>query len=235
VKGLDEGQSNYFVYTPPAYDPKKHKAYPVLYLLHGWSDLANGWTEVGEANFIFDNLIAEGKMKPMVVVMPLGYGDMSFVFNGHTSWNDAAAIDRNVSLFSEALLTEVLPRVESEYHVSKSRNDHAIAGLSMGGLESLTVGLTHSDQFAWVAGFSSAAAPLDRDARLAAVRGNAADLKLLWIACGTDDALITPNRKFIASLKSRGVPVTQIETPGMHTWMVWRDNLEHLAPLLFQK
>ena len=233
VKGLVDGQSEYYVYSPPGYDPKRAKPYPVLYLLHGWSDMANGWTAVGQANFIFDNLIAEGKVEPMLVVMPLGYGDMKFVNSGGGVWDDNAAVDHNVALFSQALLTEILPQVESAYYASKDRNDRAITGLSMGGLESLTIGLTHPEQFGWVGGFSSAMGHREKD-ELAALSGKSARLRLLWISCGTQDDLITPNRRFIAWLKSKDVPVTAIEAPGMHTWMVWRDNLAHFAPLLFQ-
>src|SRR5580658_1198707 len=233
VSGLAGGQSEVYVYTPPGYDAKKGNRYPVLYLLHGWSDMANGWMAVGKANFIFDNLIAEGKVKPMIVVMPLGYGDMKFVTSGMSMWRDDAAIDRNLSLFRQALLTEVLPRVESEYQVSKKSDDRAIAGLSMGGLESLTIGLTHPEQFGWVGGFSSALGHHDEE-RLATLSRKSANPHLLWIACGTEDNLITPNRNFIAWLKSKDVPVTVVETPGMHTWMVWRDNLAQFAPLLFQ-
>jgi enterochelin esterase-like enzyme len=147
VLGLPANQSAYYVYTPPGYDAKAKKPYPVLYLLHGWSDSEKGWTAVGRANLILDNLLAAGKIKPMVVVMPLGYGDMSFV-SGHDVWDVPATIDHNTDLFTQALLTEVLPRVEADYHVSKDRNDRAIVGLSMGGLESLEVGLTHMGQFA---------------------------------------------------------------------------------------
>ena len=240
VSGLVDGKSEYYVYTPPSYDLKK--AYPTLYLLHGWSDLANGWTAVGRANFIFDNLIAEGKVKPMVVVMPLGYGDMNFVLNGHGGWDDNAAIERNINLFSQALLTEVLPRVESEYHVSKKRNDRAIAGLSMGGMESLTIGFTHPDLFGWVGGFSSAPTVerlaverLDKEDQFGELKKKNTSLRLLWIACGTEDHLITTNRQLVALLKSRDVPVTAVETPGMHSWQVWRDNLAHFAPLIFEE
>jgi enterochelin esterase-like enzyme len=148
-------------------------------------------------------------------------------------WDEDATVGRNVSLFSRALLTEVLPQVESGYNVSKDRDDRAITGLSMGGLESLTIGLTHPEQFGWVGGFSSAVGHREKD-ELAALSGKSAGLHLLWIACGTADDLITPNRKFIAWLRSKDVPLTAVETPGMHTWMVWRDNLAHFAPLLFQ-
>lgn len=234
VQGLVDGQSEYYVYTPPAYEPRKGKPLPVLYLLHGWSDMANGWLAVGKANFIFDNLIAEHKMKPMVVVMPLGYGDMKFVNSGHGVWDDSSAIAHNVDLFSQALLGEVLPQVESEYHVSRKRDDRAIAGLSMGGRESLALGLNHPDQFAWVGAFSAALGHDDEQQFAAATRNNSAR-HLLWIACGTGDALITPNRKFIDWLKTKDVAATAVETPGLHTWLVWRDNLIHFTPLLFQK
>jgi enterochelin esterase-like enzyme len=166
--------------------------------------------------------------------MPLGYGDISFVY-GHDVWDVPATIDHNTDLFTQALLTEVLPRVEADYHVSKDRNDRAIVGLSMGGLESLEVGLTHTGQFAWIGGFSSAMHNLNYTQVLGSLDPKTANLRLLWIACGTEDHLIEPNRRFIAFLKTKDMPVTQIETPGLHTWLVWRDNLIHFAPLLFQE
>jgi enterochelin esterase-like enzyme len=233
VLGLPQNQSRYYVYTPPGYDAKAPQPYPVLYLLHGWSDSDSGWTAVGRVDLILDNLLAQGKIKPMVVVMPLGYGDMSFIHQFHV-WEDPAAIDRNTDLFAKALLTEVLPRVEAEYHVSKDRNDRAIAGLSMGGLESLETGLSHTDKFAWVGGFSSAVHNLNYEGQLASLNPKTADLRLLWVACGTEDSLIEPNRRFVEFLKSKNMQVKQIETPGYHTWMVWRDNLSQFAPLLFQ-
>jgi enterochelin esterase-like enzyme len=234
VVGLSDNQSDYYVYTPPNYDPKAKKPYPVLYLLHGWSDDASGWTTVGHANYILDNLLAQGKIKPMIVVMPLGYGEMSFVFGSNNVWDEPNVIDHNTALFTQALLTEVMPQVESGYNVSHKREDRAIVGLSMGGLESLTAGLTHSDKFAWVGGFSSAIHNLDYHTQLAALNPKTADLRLLWIAVGTDEPLLKPNREFIAWLKTKDMPVTQFETPGMHTWMVWRNDLIHFAPLLFQ-
>lgn len=234
VVGLPNNQSDYYVYTPPNYNPKAKHPYPVLYLLHGWSDDASGWTAVGHANYILDNLLAQGKIKPMVVVMPLGYGDMSFVLGGHNVWDDPAIIDHNTSLFTKALLTEVMPQVEAAYNVSRKREERAIAGLSMGGLESLTTGLEHSDKFAWVGGFSSAVHNLDYASQMASLNPKTADLRLLWIAVGTDEPLLKPNEEFMAWLKDKGMPVTQFETPGLHTWMVWRNDLIHFAPLLFQ-
>jgi enterochelin esterase family protein len=234
VLGLPENQSAYFVYTPPNYDEKSKKPYPVLYLLHGWSDSDSGWSAVGRANLILDNLLAAGKIKPMIVVMPFGYGDLAFL-HGHDVWEDPTVIDHNTDLFSKALLTEVIPRVESEYHVAKDRNDRAIAGLSMGGLESVEIGLTHTDEFAWIGGFSSAVQHLDYTKALASLDPKTANLHLLWVACGTEDSLIEPNRRLVAFLKTKEMPVTPIEIPGLHSWLVWRDNLTHFASLLFQQ
>ena len=168
VIGLPRNQSDFYVYTPPNYDPRAKTPYPVLYLLHGWSDGAIGWTAIGQANFMFDNLLAQGRIKPMIVVMPLGYGDMAFL-NTFKVWQDAATIDHNTTLFSKALLTEVMPRVESAYNVSHKREDRAIVGLSMGGLESLSTGLSNTDKFAWVGGFSSAIHKLNYTAELASL------------------------------------------------------------------
>jgi len=233
VLGLENNQSEYFVYTPPNYDQTAKKEYPVLYLLHGWGAGASGWTMVGQAQQILDNLLADGKIKPMVVVMPLGYGDMTFVQDWGV-WNRSAEIDHNDALFQKALLTEVLPQVEAQYKVSKKREDRAIAGFSMGGLEALDTGLTHTNMFAYVGGFSSAIHALDFDKAFVGLDPKTANLKVLWVACGVDDSLIAPNRRFVAWLKARNMPMTQIETPGRHAWPVWRDNLIHFTPLLFQ-
>ena len=227
---------DYYVYTPPRYDPKNKTEYPVLYLLHGFSDDASGWTAVGRANVILDNLIAQGKAKPMLVVMTLGYGDMEVIRRGWDSWSDKEVAWRNLSRYTDILLGEVIPQIEGEYRVKKDRESRAIAGLSMGGAESLLTGLNHPDQFAWVGAFSSGGI----DNRDFATEFPGVDvattkkLKLLWIACGTDDHLIKINREFKGWLKGKGVPFTDIETPGMHTWMVWRRNLTALAPLLFR-
>src|SRR5208283_3868918 len=136
-----DDERNFFVYTPPGYDPTAKTTYPVLYLLHGYSDDASGWTMVGHANVIFDNLIARGKVKPMIVVMPLGYGNMEIVRLGWGAWSHTEVRDKNFSNFQKALITEVMPKVESEYRVATDRNARAIAGLSMGGSESLLTGL----------------------------------------------------------------------------------------------
>lgn len=227
---------DFYVYTPPNYDARGKQQYPVLYLLHGFSDDASGWTAVGRAHVILDNLIHQGKAKPMIVVMPLGYGDMEVIRRGWASWQDKELAWRNFTRFSDILLGEVIPQVEQSYRVKKDRESRAIAGLSMGGAESLFTGLNHQDKFAWIGAFSSGGI----DNRDFASEFPGADtntnkqIKLLWIACGTEDRLIQINRQFKSWLKDKGVQYTDIETPGMHTWMVWRRNLANLAPLLFR-
>ena len=170
--------------------------------------------------------------------MPLGYGTMDMIKHTWTAWRDQALVDRNFNLYTQILLTEVKPQAEKLYSISKNRKDHAIAGLSMGGGESLRTGLNHLDDFAYIGAFSSAVPDKDYDKvfpNLASEAQKKDRLKLLWVACGTDDHLITPNRAFTAWLKQQQIPVTVIETPGRHTWMVWRNNLINFTPLLFQK
>jgi enterochelin esterase-like enzyme len=233
LKGLPGGNEDYYVYTPPGYEGATDKSYPVLYLLHGWGGTANAWTHDGQANLILDNLIAEQKALPMIVVMPLGYGDLGFVTSGFGVWSDDAKVGENVSLFGQALLSEILPQVEGTYRVSARREDRAIAGLSMGGGESLTIGLNHPDAFGWVGGFSSAVSPSRVDGVFPGLDAKRPPA-LLWISCGTEDGLIKPDREFVAWLKSKALNPVAVETPGIHNWPVWRDNLIHFAPLLFR-
>jgi len=233
--GIIGDDRNFYVYTPPNYDPHRKQPYPVLYLLHGFSDDASAWTTIGRANVILDNLIARGIAKPMLIVNTLGYG-VPEIINGGFNFDPALAKINN-DKFVAALLAEVIPQIEKEYHVSKKAEGRAIAGLSMGGAESLSAGLNHPDTFAWVGGFSSATIMLDSDTSKAFPSVDAkinSQLRLLWIACGTDDQLIKSNRQFEDWLRSKGVSFTPIETPGAHTWMVWRRNLREFAPLLFR-
>jgi enterochelin esterase family protein len=225
---------DFYVYTPPGYDPESKKPYPVLYLLHGFSDDARAWTDVGRAHVILDNLIASGKAKPMLVVMPFGYGAPEILSRTGPQFRDVALRQRNQQKFRETLLQDVIPMVEKLYHVSADRESRAVAGLSMGGGESLDVGLDARDHFAWVGAFSSAV-PDDPDAAFPGLDANTRPpLRLLWIACGSEDFLTAANRKFWDWLQARKVPFTKIETPGGHTWPVWRRNLAAFAPLLFR-
>jgi enterochelin esterase-like enzyme len=228
-------ERDFYVYTPPGYNPRAKQRYPVLYLLHGFSDDASGWTAVGRANVIIDNLIAQGKVKPMLVVMPLGYGAPEIVAAGFGGFRDDALRQRNFDRFAQALLTEVIPQVESAYHVIANRNARAIAGLSMGGAESLLTGLNHLDQFAWIGSFSAGGLQPDFSAQFPALEASANQrLRALWVACGVDDGLIEVNRRFREWLKSKGINHADIETPGVHSWMVWRRNLANFSQLLFR-
>jgi enterochelin esterase-like enzyme len=228
-------QRDFYVYTPPGYNPRGKQTYPVLYLLHGFSDDASGWTAVGRAHVILDNVIAQGKAKPMIVVMPLGYGAPEIVTFGFGAFSHTDLRDRNFAKFSDALLNEVLPQAEASYLVVKDRKSRAIAGLSMGGSESLLTGLNALDRFAWVGAFSSGGIPDDFDKDFPSLDSKAnQQLRLLWVACGTDDRLIDLNRKFRGWLGSKGIQHVDIETPGAHTWMVWRRNLADFTLSLFR-
>jgi enterochelin esterase-like enzyme len=258
-------ERDFFVYTPPGYDPRRAQPYPVLFLLHGLGDDAERWLNGGgAANNILDNLIAQGKAVPMIVVAPLGYGTSAGPAGGRTP--------ENITGYTKILLEEVLPMVEKSYHVSRNREHRAIAGLSMGGAESLYVGLNHLDTFAWIGAFSSAPilwpgvatvrsagpegapAPAPEGAR-GRGRGPApaldpasfpkvfpaldaksnAKIRMLWIVCGTADGLIGSNRQFKDWLRSKGVDFTEQEVPDVgHVWPLWRQNLTDMVPRLFR-
>ena len=233
--GVVGDQRDYYVYTPPGYNPSAKKKYPVLCLLHGYSDDASGWTAVGRANVILDNLIAQQKAKPMIVVMTLGYGAPEMLTRGVGAFSHEQLRQQNLDKYRQSLLTEVIPQIEKEYRVSKDRNSRAIAGLSMGGSESLFVGLTTADRFGWIGAFSTGGLNENFDQQFTEMKPpDVARLNLLWIACGTDDHLIDVNRRLRRWLTTKGVKHTDIETQGAHTWMVWRRNLTAFAPLLFQ-
>jgi len=247
-----EDDRDYWVYTPAGYDPKRKEPYPALYLLHGMNDEAYCWIGSG-ANVILDNLIAQGKAKPMVAVMPLGYGKAGA--------GGAMAGDM-MATYTRTVLEEVMPQVERSYNVGRDRNQRAIAGLSMGGAESSFVGLNHLEKFAWIGSFSGAVVMFPRSPAPAAAPGPAgagrggprtmdpeaiakvfpaldakanAQIKLLWIGCGTEDSLLSANRAFKAFLDAKGIKATYTEFPGYaHVWPLWRRNLTDFAPLLFK-
>jgi len=219
-----------YVYTPPGYDASAARKYPVLYLLHGFSDDASTWTSTGMANLILDNLIARGTAQPMLVVMPLGYG-VPEILDGAGRTPGMGA--KNQERFGEMMFAEIIPLVERSYRVAAGRREHAIAGLSMGGSEALTIGLNHLDTFGAVGGFSSGLREgFERQFPNLASEANDR-LDPLWIACGTSDDLIDVNRKFKSWLAAKQIRFTSVETEGAHTWEVWRANLAAFVPLLF--
>jgi len=226
-------QRDYHVYTPPGFDPKAKTKYPVLYLLHGFSDYSDAWIAMGHANFILDNLIAQGKSKPMIVVMPSGYGTPK-ILNLGWEQQPLESIQSNLDNFAAVLMQEIIPRIEKQYPVSRDGEQRAIAGLSMGGAESLYVGLNHIDQFAWI-GAMSAAIRYHLDEAFPKLSAKEAKrLRLLWISCGKEDDLLHRNREFENWLTSKRITFTAAETEGAHEWPVWRRNLTYVAQLLFR-
>jgi enterochelin esterase-like enzyme len=229
---------DFIVYTPPGYDPAGKEEYPVLYLLHGITDDASAWTTAGRANVILDNLIAQGKATPMLVVNPLGYAFPNVAEDLFKLFRDPAMQRESMEKFSATVLDEIIPRVEKAYRVVKGRDSQAIAGLSMGGAQALQIGLNHPDRFGWVGSFSGAFVMYGNDYAKSFPTLDAdpaSKARLVWLACGTEDFLIEPHRKFEGWLKSKGVRFTSTETPGAHTWMVWRRYLTDLTPLLFRE
>ena len=229
-KALGGGEARWiWVYTPPGYEKSGGRRYPVLFLFHGSNDVAGGWTLVGQMNFILDNLIADKKAEPMIVVMPYGHA----VPFGAPRERQAG----NTALFERHLLEDVMPMVEAKYRVKPGRQQRAIAGLSMGGGQAIAIGWRHLDKFSAVGAFS-AAVPQDFDkefgAALGAPEATNAKLKLFWIACGRDDFLFERNEKFAAMLKAKGIHNTWRATEGNHTYTYWRKYLAEFAPLLFR-
>lgn len=235
TSGVVGDERDFYVYTPPEYNPRAKHSYPVLYLLHGYSDDASGWTAVGRANVILDNLIAQGQIKPMILVMPLGYGAPEILSAGANPFRVPQVRDRNFQRFRETLLREVLPRVESSYAAIQDRNARAIAGLSMGGSESLFAGLNDLNQFAWIGAFSSGGLSDNFDAEFPKLNRKAnQQLRLLWISCGREDHLLEFYHRLDQWLTAKGIHHVATEVPGAHTWMVWRRNLAAFVPLLFR-
>jgi enterochelin esterase family protein len=231
---IAEDDREFIVYTPPGYDPIGKTRYPVLYLLHGFSDDASGWTSAGFANVILDNLIARNEVKPMIVVMPLGYGIMQFVKGGWDSARRGEMRQLNADRFQGALLNEVLPMAEKSYRIAADQKTRAIAGLSMGGAQSLTVGLNNLDKFGWIGAFSSGGVSTNYASQFPNLDKKANDkLRLFWLGCGKEDGLFAGNKKFEEWLTSQGIKHTWKESPGAHSWRVWRRYLAEFTPLLF--
>jgi enterochelin esterase-like enzyme len=227
----------FWVYTPPGYDPSAGKTYPVLYLLHGVMDDASAWTTAGRAHVILDNLIAAGKAKPMLVVMPFGYGLTNVPDRMAEQFGPPRTQRKIMDVFSRYLIEELIPNVEREYRVAKDRDARAIAGLSMGGAQALFIGLNHPDRFSWIGSFSGALIMYDKPFEKwfpSLTAKTNPPVQLLWVACGTQDFLLGTNRKFQDWLKSNKIAFTAVETSGSHAWTVWRRNLIEFAPLLFR-
>ena len=223
------------VYTPPGYETSKIK-YPTFYLLHGAFDCDDSWTSVGRAGFILDNLIAEKKAKRMVVVMPAGH-------TGQFRRGQPIGESRTDE-FIQDFLNDIMPYVENHYRVSTEKKYRALAGLSMGGAQTINM----AENFAYVGVFSSGifgitgsssgetSAPAWEEQHGAMLENPKLkeELKLLWFATGKDDFLIETSRATVNLLRKHGFDVAYNETTGGHTWINWRNYLQEFAPLLFR-
>jgi enterochelin esterase family protein len=224
------------VYTPPGYE-KDQKTYPVLYLLHGSSDSDDSWSTIGRANDILDNLIAAGDAAPMIVVMP----------DGHVT--RAGVPNTSGASFEDEFARDIRPMIEKTYRTITDRDHRAIAGLSMGGAQTLSIAFSNLADFAYVGVFSSGIFPPrpgspgsetkrpNWEEQHAAALDDAAlkpGLKLLWFATGRDDFLIQISRDTVGVFKKHGFDVQFKETEGAHIWRNWRGYLHEFAPLLFQ-
>jgi enterochelin esterase family protein len=222
-----------FVHTPPGYDPAAGKTYPVVYLMHGYGDDETAWSEVGRAHVIADNLLAPGKTVPMIIVMPHGH---PVPIPAGQRFDDYAG--KNMDTLERDYFEDLLPFIRKHYRVKAGREHQAIVGLSMGGGQSLGIGLKHLDTFAWIGGFSSAAPQGSLDETFAQVirdtqRANE-DIKLLWIGCGKSDFLLKRNEAFVAWLEEKKIDHTWRLSEGGHSWPVWRLYLSEFLPLLFR-
>ena len=215
-----------YVYTPPGYEAGQQK-YPVLYLLHGNGQIESSWTWTGKANIILDNLIAEGKAKPMIVVMPYGHVRREIKPDPPAGSNagDAQAIEKE-------LLTEVKPLVEGKYRVLMDRDHRAIGGLSMGAAQSLSIGLHNLESFAYVGAFSGGGNTAEWKNTDTSILNR--KLKVLWLGCGTEDAAYKPVKAMDDLLTGKGVKHVFNPSGGGHSWPNWQTYLSKYAPLLFQ-
>ncbi|OWU66211.1 MAG: enterochelin esterase [Armatimonadetes bacterium Cent15-Ar3] len=215
------------VYTPPDFSAKKK--YPVLYLLHGIGGDETEWSRFATPNVLMDNLIADGKAVPMIIVMP----------NGRAQKDDRPIGDVFKSapafaVFEQDLLKDLIPAIESKYSVSKQQKHRAIAGLSMGGGQSLNFGLTHQDVFGYIGGFSSAPNTKAPETLIPDVSACKKQLKLLYVSCGNKDGLINFSQKLHRFAKANEIPhVWNVDSHG-HDATTWRNNLYYFLQRAFR-
>ncbi|WP_394355478.1 esterase [Spirosoma validum] len=223
------------IYTPPGYE-KGNTKYPIFYLLHGAGDDDSGWNTVGRAGFILDNLIAAGKTKPMIVVMPNG----SMPMPATSGMPDMNMMNRMRDLFASELLKDVMPYAEKNYRTLANAQNRAIAGLSMGGFQTLDVTLTRPELFDYVGVFSSGffGSSIDEAETKYAKALNDPSFnkgkKLFWIGIGKDDFVMDANKKTLALLDKHQIKYQYKETAGGHTWINWRQYLNEYVPMLFK-
>ena len=240
------------VYLPPSYEAQTKQRFPVLYLQHGGGEDETGWIRQGRANVILDNLLAEGKSKPMIIVMAYGYakraGQAAPAVGGPpTSADRAKAMQEMFSAFEDDLTQALIPFVDKTYRTLATRENRAMAGLSMGGMQTFQITLKRLDLFSYIGGFSGAGggmsgAPLDLKTAFGGVLGDAASfnkkVKLVWVGIGTKEPerMYQGVNNFHKTLESAGIKHAYYESPGTdHEWQTWRRDLKEFAPRLFQK
>jgi enterochelin esterase family protein len=224
------GDAGAWVYTPPGYDARAPAVYPVVYLLHGFGDREEAWIDSGRANTIADNLIAQGRIKPMIIVMPYGHPVPVETRDRVRDYSE-----RNREAMRRDVLGDLIPVVERDYRVDARAEKRAIVGLSMGGGQSLAIGLSSPSVFKWVGAFSAGAPEKNLDAAFAEiVRDPAVRPHLVWIAVGKDDSLLKRNEAFHAWLEGKGIAHTWIVSDGGHEWPVWRSYLPQFLELVFR-
>jgi enterochelin esterase-like enzyme len=222
-----------YVYTPPGYE-KSTQSYPVLYLLHGGTIDEEAWTTLGKANDIMDNLIAQGKATPMIIVMPNGNPDQA-ASPGATMLNGSSSGIVTNGLFEKSLVNDIIPFVEATYRVKANKENRAIAGLSMGGGHTQRITFDNPGMFDYIGVFSSGLRSItpETEKQLKALKES--NPKLYWLGAGVDDPLAYTGTKNLAEvIKKYGFTTIFRESAGGHTWTNWRVYLSEMAPLLFK-
>lgn len=217
------------VYTPPSYN--KARKYPVLYLLHGIGGDEKEWLKGGQPQIILDNLYAENKLQPMIVIMPNGRAMKDDRATGNIMASDKVEA---FATFGKDLLNDLIPFIEKKYPVLTDRENRAIAGLSMGGGQSLNFGLGNLDKFAWIGGFSSAPNTKAPELLVPDQEEAKKKLKVLWISCGDNDGLISFSQRTHDYLVEKSVPHIFYIEPGVHDFNVWKNDLYMFSQLLFK-
>lgn len=217
------------IYTPPGYS--KSKKYPVLYLLHGIGGDEKEWYNGGSPQIILDNLYAQDKIVPMIVVLPNGRAIRDDRATGNIMAPDKV---QGFANFEKDLLNDLIPFIDQKYHVYKDKDHRAIAGLSMGGGQSLNFGLGNLDTFSWVGAFSAAPNTKKPEDLLPDPNAAKSKLKLLWISCGSSDGLITFSKRTHDYLAEKGMPHIYYIEPGVHNFKVWKNGLYMFSQLIFK-
>jgi enterochelin esterase-like enzyme len=225
------------VYVPPGYDQAPNRRYPVLYLLHGFANDHHSWHRYGRANDILDNLLAQRKIEPFLVVMPLGYGGVLVNGDG-TGIAPNGDVRGDPALYERDLLDDIIPMIDKKYRTIADRKHRAIVGFSMGGGQAGRFGLRNLETFSHVGIMSAGMAGGSDTEPMASLAANPARanklIALLWIACGNEDAALKGAKTLHQALEQAGIKHTFVETDGAHHWRVWRRYLRDLAPLLFK-